>query len=61
MIRLPNKFVCSKFLTKSKFTLNIFFHSDMENITELLLEKGADVNAKDIHSETPLHIAAMKS
>lgn len=34
------------------------FHGNLE-ITEYLIEKGADVNARNRNSDTPLHLAAM--
>lgn len=36
----------------------IFIHLGWENITELLLKNGANVNAEDDKKQTPLHRAA---
>lgn len=37
-----------------------FFRLENPNITALLIENGADVNVKDEHSQTPLHLSAKR-
>lgn len=55
-------FMVSKFISHfrrnfSKYIL--LFHSlGSENVTKLLIDNGADVNAKDMFKTTPLHLAA---
>lgn len=36
-------------------------HPDNQNITKLLIEYGADINAKDKEEWTPLHWSAYRS
>lgn len=36
----------------------MFFQSDRENVVELLIQNGADVNSLDRTSRSPLYLAA---
>lgn len=47
-------------LIKWKYEMSITFHLGHEKIVELLIAKGADVDAVDAHQNTVLMMAALK-
>lgn len=45
---------------KNKSNDELYYHyvSGSSNVAKVLIENGADVNAKNIQGDTPLHLAA---
>lgn len=54
-------YLYNSFMFPCNVHLTVFLHwIGHLNVLKVLIEKNADVNAKDLGGETPLHLASMK-